>query len=82
MPGLVPGIHVPPPPRPRPARTAMPQDVDARNKSGHDGEETKVTAGARDAPGEDGEERRVGRVRMRIAATPVPDTGGNGNVWP
>ena len=37
MPGLVPGIHVPPPPRPRPARTAMPQDVDARNKSGHDG---------------------------------------------
>ncbi len=37
MPGLVPGIHVPPPLRPRPARTAMPQDVDARNKSGHDG---------------------------------------------
>ncbi len=36
MPGLVPGIHVPPPPRPLPARTAMPQDVDARNKSGHD----------------------------------------------
>ncbi len=37
MPGLVPGIHVPPPPRPRPARSTMPQDVDARNKSGHDG---------------------------------------------
>ena len=37
MPGLVPGIHVPPPPRPHPARTAMPQDVDVRNKSGHDG---------------------------------------------
>ena len=37
MPGLVPGIHVPPPPRPCPARTAMPQHVDARNKSGHDG---------------------------------------------
>ena len=36
MPGLVPGIHVPPPPRPRPARTAMPHGVDARNKSGHD----------------------------------------------
>ncbi len=34
---LVPGIHVPPPPRPCPVRTAMPQDVDARNKSGHDG---------------------------------------------
>ena len=34
--GLVPGIHVPPPPRPLPARTTMPQDVDARNKSGHD----------------------------------------------
>ena len=33
MPGLVPGIHVPPPPRPRPARTAMPHGVDARNKS-------------------------------------------------
>ena len=38
MPGLVPGIHVPPLPRPSPARTAMPQDVDARNKSGHDEE--------------------------------------------
>ena len=37
MPGLVPGIHVPPPPRPLLARTAMPQGVDARNKSGHDG---------------------------------------------
>ena len=36
MPGLVPGIHAPLPPRPLPARTAMPQDVDARNKSGHD----------------------------------------------
>ncbi len=36
MPGLVPGIHVPPPLGPRPARTAMPQDVDTRNKSGHD----------------------------------------------
>ena len=36
MPGLVPGIHVPPPFRPLPARTAMSQDVDARNKSGHD----------------------------------------------
>ena len=36
MPGLVPGIHTPPPPRPRPARTAMPHGVDARNKSGHD----------------------------------------------
>ena len=36
MPGLVPGIHVPPPRRPRPARTAMPHGVDARNKSGHD----------------------------------------------
>ena len=36
MPGLVPGIHVPPPARPLPAHTAMPQDVDARNKSGHD----------------------------------------------
>jgi len=35
--GLVPGIHAPPPLRPRPARTAMPQDVDTRNKSGHDG---------------------------------------------
>ena len=31
MPGLVPGIHVPPPARPRPAHTAMPQDVDGRN---------------------------------------------------
>ena len=38
MPGLVPGIHAPPPPRPCPARTATPQDVDARNESGHDGE--------------------------------------------
>ena len=37
MPGLVPGIHVGPPPRPLPARTAMPRDVDGRNKSGHDG---------------------------------------------
>ncbi len=37
MAGLVPAIHVPPPPRPLPACTAMPQDVDARNKSGHDG---------------------------------------------
>ena len=36
MPGLVPGIHVGPPPRPLPARTAMPRDVDGRNKSGHD----------------------------------------------
>ncbi len=36
MPGLVPGIHVRPPARPLPACTAMPQDVDARNKSGHD----------------------------------------------
>ena len=36
MPGLVPGIHVPPAARPLPARTATPQDVDARNKSGHD----------------------------------------------
>ena len=36
MPGLVPGIYVPPPPRPLPARTVMPQDVDARNESGHD----------------------------------------------
>ena len=36
MPGLVPGIHAHPPARPRTARTAMPQDVDARNKSGHD----------------------------------------------
>ena len=33
MPGVVPGIHSPPLPRPLPARTAMPQDVDARNKS-------------------------------------------------
>ena len=37
MPGLVPGIHVPPPHRPLTAHAAMPQDVDARNKSGHDG---------------------------------------------
>ena len=37
MPGLVPGIHVPLPVRPLPAHTAMPQDVDTRNKSGHDG---------------------------------------------
>ena len=37
MPGLVPGIHVEPPPRSLRARTAMPQDVDGRNKSGHDG---------------------------------------------
>ena len=41
MPGLVPGIHVPPPARPRPAHTAMPQDVDGRNPgldpgAGHD----------------------------------------------
>ena len=36
MPGLVPGIHAYPPVRPLPACTAMPQDVDARNKSGHD----------------------------------------------
>ena len=37
MPGLVPGIHVHPPAHPLPAHAAMPQDVDARNKSGHDG---------------------------------------------
>ena len=36
----VPGIHVPPPARPLPAHTAMPQDVDARNKPGHDGRGT------------------------------------------
>ena len=34
--GLVPGIHAGPPPRPFPPRAATPQDVDARNKSGHD----------------------------------------------
>ncbi len=37
MPGLVPGIHAFPPVRPLPVRTATPQDVDTRNKSGHDG---------------------------------------------
>ena len=36
MPGLVPGIHVGPPPGSLPARTAMRQDVDGRNESGHD----------------------------------------------
>ena len=35
--GLVPGIHVHPPAHPLPAHAAMPQHVDARNKSGHDG---------------------------------------------
>ena len=34
--GGLPAIHVPPPAHPLRAHTAMPQDVDARNKSGHD----------------------------------------------
>ena len=34
--GGVPGTHVPPPTRPLPAHTAMPQDVDGRDKPGHD----------------------------------------------
>ena len=49
--GTSPGIHVPPSPRPRPVRTAMPQDVDARNKSGHDdmgtGRASAMTGGGR-----------------------------------
>ena len=36
VPGLVPGIHVPPQAHPLPAHTATPQYVDARNQSGHD----------------------------------------------
>ncbi len=35
------GHPPPPPPHPLPARTAIPQEVDARNKSGHDGVEGK-----------------------------------------
>ncbi len=53
MPGLVPGIHVPPPPRPFPARTAMPQDVDARNKSGHDGGGERGEEGNNDGHGDE-----------------------------
>jgi len=45
MPGLVPGIHVLRPVRPFPAHTAMPQDVDTRNKSGYD--DKKGSAGGR-----------------------------------
>ena len=36
VPGLVPGTHVHPQARPLPAHTAMPQDVDGRDKPGHD----------------------------------------------
>ena len=46
MPGLVPGIHVPPPARPLPAHTAMVQDVDGRNKSGHDDKGAGMTTWA------------------------------------
>ena len=67
MPGLVPGIHVAPPPRLCPARTAMPQDVDARNKSGHDG------VGAGGAPTMTGESRREAvPAKVYAVAADVP----------
>ena len=63
MPGLVPGIHVGPPPRPLPARTATPRDVDGRNKSGHD------VGGDVGGTGAATEPRRAPRARRN----PCPD---------
>ena len=51
MPGLVPGTHVPPPARPVPAHTAMPQDVGGRDKPGHDVEGVAGAGGRGRDPG-------------------------------
>ena len=85
MPGLVPGIPVVPPPRPLRARTATPQDVDARNKSGHDDWESG--AAARTATGDAGAADSASRAARSAGNPPVlmpcaqpieikPDTSG------
>ena len=65
LPGLVPAIHVGPPPRTLPARTAMPQDVDGRNKSGHDG------GGDDGGTGAATERRRAPRARRNPSLDPA-----------
>ena len=78
--GGVPGTHVPPPARPLPAHTAMPQDVDGRDKPGHDDvgsreQETKSSFSSAcslpDRPARGARRRRGGRGRPGVLS---PDT--------
>ena len=86
MPGLVPGIHVPPPPRPFPAHTATPQDVDARNKSiavrfgfCGPGERHGYERGSRGSLDARHGFRRVGTFRHFPPLSPRPCAGVQGN---
>ena len=80
--GLVPGIHVGPPPRSLPARTAMPRDVDGRNKSGHDGWGDDGGTGAAGPPSP---ASGRGKIRRRRRANPPLSSGERagvrGNRW-
>ena len=72
--GLVPGIHVPPSARPLRAHTAMPQDVDARNKSRHD----EKRGGTLRASSKPGRSRRCSWCTPSPGSTSRPSTRSTG----